>query len=402
MPLKRWNGTSWDIVAGDGAAGLPGAAGIVTSASAPSDITVLWADTTVTTNNALIPAGGTTGQYLAKTSATDYSTAWMDNANYAAGKNKIINGDFGVWQRGTSFSNPANETYLADRFNIVFDGTGSTRTISQQAQTPNAISGYDYPYFFRFAQTVAGSGGTYVGMNQRIEGVQTFAANTITLSFWAKADATRTITPNLQQNFGSGGSTTVSTGNTAITITTSWARYTQTFNLPSISGKTIGTSSFLQLFLGLAANTVQTVDLFGVQLEAGSTATAFQTATGTIQGELAACQRYYNRIGTTGGAYYSFFGGYATSGTNAEFFYNPPVTMRVKPTSIDYPALSNFWMSNFNANWVPTSLTFYNSSSSGTLQFEIQISGGGMTTYGPLTLRDTGGGNAYLGISAEL
>jgi hypothetical protein len=40
----------------------------------------------------------------------------------------------------------------------------------------------------------------------------------------------------------------------------------------------------------------ETIDFWGIQVEAGSTATAFQTATGTIQGELAACQRYYYRI----------------------------------------------------------------------------------------------------------
>ena len=317
---------------------------------------------------------------------------------YVAGKNKIINGDFGVWQRGTSFSNPANETYLADRFNIVFDGTGSTRTISQQAQTPNAISGYDYPYFFRFAQTVAGSGGTYVGMNQRIEGVQTFAANTITLSFWAKADATRTITPNLQQNFGSGGSTTVSTGNTAITITTSWARYTQTFNLPSISGKTIGTSSFLQLFLGLATNTVQTVDLFGVQLEAGSVATPFTTATGTLSGELAACQRYYYRI-STNGAYSWVSGiGLAYSTTSADVPIPFPVTMRTTPTAIDY---ANIWLTDDVATF--STGTFTNNSGYNNTQGNVRYVHGtaALTQYRPYFLQiSTSGG--YLGFTAEL
>ena len=76
MPVKRYDGTNWVVVAGDGASGLPGAAGIVTSATAPSDTSVLWADTTVTTNNALIPAGGTTSQVLAKSSGTDYATQW--------------------------------------------------------------------------------------------------------------------------------------------------------------------------------------------------------------------------------------------------------------------------------------------------------------------------------------
>jgi hypothetical protein len=77
MAVKRYNGSSWDTVAG---AGTPGAAGIVTSATAPSDTSVLWADTTVTTNNALIPAGGTTGQVLSKTSSSDYAASWATPA----------------------------------------------------------------------------------------------------------------------------------------------------------------------------------------------------------------------------------------------------------------------------------------------------------------------------------
>lgn len=77
MAVKRYNGSGWDTVAG---AGTPGAAGIVTSATAPSDTSVLWADTTVTTNNALIPAGGTTGQVLSKTSSSDYAASWSTPA----------------------------------------------------------------------------------------------------------------------------------------------------------------------------------------------------------------------------------------------------------------------------------------------------------------------------------
>jgi hypothetical protein len=84
MAVKRYNGTSWDTVAG---AGTPGAAGIVTSATAPSDTSVLWADTTVTTNNALIPAGGTTNQVLTKSSSSDYATTW---ATPAAGGMTLI------------------------------------------------------------------------------------------------------------------------------------------------------------------------------------------------------------------------------------------------------------------------------------------------------------------------
>jgi hypothetical protein len=85
------------------------------------------------------------------------------------------------------------------------------------------------------------------------------------------------------------------------------------------------------------ANTANTLDIWGVQVEAGSVATAFQTATGTLQGELAACQRYYFR--NTGGgatAYNPYANGGTISTTGAYINFPFPVQMRVAPTSIDY------------------------------------------------------------------
>jgi hypothetical protein len=101
-----------------------------------------------------------------------------------------------------------------------------------------------------------------------------------------------------QQRFDS-VSGNVGAGTQVNSVTTAWQRFTHTISIPSTSGKTIGNASALYIFfytdgLGVIANS-QTIDLWGVQIEAGSVATAFQTATGTIQGELAACQRYYQK-----------------------------------------------------------------------------------------------------------
>ena len=291
--------------------------------------------------------GGTTGQVLAKASNTDMDFVWAADAGaptslgFAAGKNKIINGDFGIWQRGTSFSPVADAgTFTADRFIFQRNGSGYTATCSRQTFTAGTapVSGYEGVYFWRYNVTTAGTSNTYAVLDQRIENVQTLAGQTATISFWAKADAARTVTLDVTQEFGSGGSGQVGTSGGSHSVTTSWTRFTATVSVPSISGKTIGTGSYLIIRFGFPTGVTETIDIWGVQIEAGSTATAFQTATGTIQGELAACQRYYSKsypqsvfadgVSVTEGTAQSF-----AATTSALFNATPfPVTMRTAPT----------------------------------------------------------------------
>jgi hypothetical protein len=263
-----------------------------------------------------------------------------------AGKNKIINGDFGVNQRGFS-STTTDGTFGFDRFRLDFSGG---TTMSAQVFTPGTapVAGYESANYLRSVTTGQTGTSAYTVIRTTIEDVRTFAGQTVTLSFWAKAaTGTPKIATDFRQLFGSGGSpsTTVNTYGGSATLSTSWARYSLTVAIPSISGKTIGTTvntSALVLQLWTSAGTdfdsrtgslgIQsaTIDIWGVQVEAGPIATPFQTATGTIQGELAACQRYYYRhangtqkiIGS--GNYYS-----ATQ-INASIQF--PVQMRTDPT----------------------------------------------------------------------
>jgi hypothetical protein len=288
------------------------------------------------------------------TNAADTPAVMPYSTYAAAGKNKIINGDFGFNQR--AFTSTTTDTaYGFDRFKLVSSAGG---TMSAQTFTPGTapVSGYEAINFCRIVTTGQSGAGVYSMLEQDIEDVRTFAGQTATISFWAKAaSGTPKIAVEIFQQFGSGGSpsATVETYVAQVTLSTSWARYTTTIAVPSISGKTIGTTantSFLGIRLwvsaGSSSNSVtgslgiqsNTFDMWGVQVEAGSNATAFQTATGTIQGELAACQRYYFRYG--GNATYEQFGnGQAWTTTNSAIQIKSPVSMRVNPTSVDYSTL---------------------------------------------------------------
>lgn len=253
-----------------------------------------------------------------------------------AGKNKIINGDLGIWQRGTTFTDPATGVYTADRWRVTNATANPTsRSVTQQAFTAGTapVAGYEGAYFIRQTLTTVGTC-TGARLEQRIEDVRTFAGQTATISFWAKSDSNRTNEIIFSQNFGSGGSTQVDTLTSTFATTSSWARFTFTISIASVSGKTIGTSSFISLRLGNALTNGSVLDIWGVQVEAGSTATPFQTASGgSPQAELAMCQRYFYNF-TTNASADTTNPVVRVSTTIAVLPINLPVPMRSAPTLV--------------------------------------------------------------------
>ena len=291
------------------------------------------------------------------------------NSGYGqAGKNKCLNGAMQIAQRGTITIGASG--YSLDRYKYAVATAVPTGTISQQTFTPGTapVAGYEGSNFARINIT-ANAGCTILQFGNIIEDVRTFAGQTATFSFYAKADASATLsTISFVQSFGSGGSGDVTTSITlnSTALTTAWTRYTGTVSVPSISGKTIGTGSYVNVIVAqpISGGVVRngTYDYWGWQLEYGSLATPFQTASGgSIQNELAMCQRYLPalNIGT------KVFG-VASSTTQSYVYPTFPVTARTAPTGITIVALANYSLTSAGlVNGTPTAITFSTASVDG-------------------------------------
>ena len=250
-------------------------------------------------------------------------------APVVAGKNFLINGAMEYFQRGTS-SSAAGNTYVADRWLL-----GNSNATQSQI-TGIGLNGFRYAT--RIQRT---SGSTSTGSNYLIQAfetstIQPVAGQTVTLSFYARAGALYSGT-NLGVEFDTGTGTDEGAGsgpasptavistNTA-TLGTGWVRYTFTSASPAPTSATSG-RVYISVKCAGTAGATDYVDITGVQLEIGSVATPFSRAGGTLSGELAACQRYYQTYVSP-----PLRGAFASSTSANRMGMTLPVVMRTVPS----------------------------------------------------------------------
>ena len=329
-------------ITGGGTSGSVGIA--ISAATTAASGAVQLSDSTSTTSSVLASTPtATKSAYDLAVSA--YAPAFTNN--FYAGKNKIINGDFGINQR--AFTSISATGYGFDRWTFAPSGATGTCTPQTFALGTAPVAGYEGKNFARVTIT---TGNDFARLQQNIESVRTFAGQTITVSFWAKGTNPATqgnLSFEVTQYFGTGGSPSaearIAVGN--FVLTANWTRYSFTYSVPSIAGKTLGTNNndFLGIILSQGSSVSTdgwTLDVWGVQAEAGSVATPFQTASGSIAGELALCQRYYQSVGGTATAapmVLSYSGGISA-------YYSTPFNLVAEMRAAPSATKSGTWFVN--------------------------------------------------------
>jgi hypothetical protein len=254
---------------------------------------------------------------------TDFNPGIVNNGGR---KNFIINGDFKIWQRGTTFSNVAvGIKYAADRFAAGNISDGVIQ-ISRSTSVPTfAASGRNWPYSHLMSVTTADTSigaSQYYDLAYKIEGydIIPLMGRTCTLSFWSAATKTGIYCVALRNNFTGPDRSYIMEYTQAVASTWQFNKLIFTMH-----DGTSGTWDFtngmgLDIWFMLAAgstfattpnewktgnyitttNQVNLLDtignnfwITGVQLELGSLVTPFENR--TMAEELALCQRYYEK-----------------------------------------------------------------------------------------------------------
>lgn len=279
---------------------------------------VSWKDGVVAANAALKDMSNVASGAIAPAKiAQDASNRFVTDAEKALwflpvydarrGYNHIINGNFDIWQRGTSQTTGGYGS--VDRWSN--NNTGSSKVYSRQNFANGEVFPDGTPCPIHFARTVVTSVTStlnHVMTRQKIEDVRRLAGKRVTLAFYAKADAPKNLAIEFSQEFGTGGSPSASVsgiGAQKVALTTVWQRFVVTADIPSISGKTLGTNGDhnLGLLLWFDAGTTYdartdslghqsgTFDIACVSLVEGDV--DVKPIPRSIGEEMALCQRYY-------------------------------------------------------------------------------------------------------------
>ena len=343
---------------------------------------------------------GADGTTLVANSASATGVAWA-GPSVAAGKNFVINGGMDIWQRGTSIAVASNSaTYVSDRF--LGYCLGNTQTYSQSTSVPTTQ--------FQYSLRIGGATSvTASQVRQRIEAANTLQianATSATLSFWvylsAAANANLYLnldTPTSTVNDFSAVTSRVYQANIGTATNNAWTKITYTFNPSTFTNITYGLQTILD-FASALANASYFALFTGFQLEIGSVATPFSRAGGTLQGELAACQRYYVRINPTGNYATLNTIGSATSTTVAQMQTFLPVPLRIPAISMDAGNIVASDLSTLTSGGTFILLTASGTNSAPTVRYT--AGSAVFTQYRPMFIADAGASASYIGFNAEL
>jgi len=236
------------------------------------------------------------------------------------GRNLFQNGDFQVWQRGTSLTHSSDQ-YLADRWKVTPPGTANTT--SQQI--------FDTTLQQNTLKITINQAG-YIQFQHGIEGFKWAHNKVITVSFWAKADTNMRCTFN-KRLYHAGGSAVLTTSPVQ-SITTTLTKFTVTFPADDFSSYTEDGSSRLQF--GWTVNSPSNGNLASgndfyigqAKAEIGDVATSFESR--SYGEELALCQRFYHRIDSIGSSDERNIG-FSRTTSVCWVSYQFPVKMRIAP-----------------------------------------------------------------------
>ncbi len=230
-------------------------------------------------------------------------------------RNALINGNFDIWQRGTSFVSPVTDSYCADRWKVT-ESVDNNCTISRSATVPDALSQYSARL-----EVSGGAGGAnaYTRITQWIENYNLLVGKRITLSFKAKCDAGTTATVYLAQQ--------VAGANTSVTISgTSWTKYILSWTVPA------GSTALRVIFQfnrdGLAVG--KGVNISQVHLSTGSYTLDYMPP--LPQDEFLKCQRYFQRFNSAASVSSPVGVAIGYSGTNAYAYILHKTDMRTTAT----------------------------------------------------------------------
>ena len=324
---------------------------------------------------------------VTRSNISDLGTGALSN------RNLVINGAMQVAQRGTSFTGLQNNPqYAIDRFEFRRIGSWAS---AQFAVTQESDGPPGFPKSFKLATTTAETDlSSIAGLSTQLEGQNlqslkwgTTSKESMTLSFWVKSYQTGTYSFVLQ---ATSVNTSVYGSLYTINQSNTWEKKTITIPAPGIASSTAINNDNQNGFelvwhfakrtsageltnnswdetsnqsarrwysvngqtINGSTSTNNYIQITGVQLEVGDTATPFEHR--SYGEELALCQRYFQVLGnnqSNGAIASGYF--HATTSFRGQMSYLQ--RMRVAPTG-STSTVSGFILQGTGGNFTPTSI----------------------------------------------